>query len=66
MFWNWIIEPIVALEHENPVVRYVAKVACLNYMSVSGKKWRDCVKIQNEVSMVDINVKNVYKEEWYE
>ncbi len=26
----------------------------------------DCVTIQNEVSMVDMNVKNVYKEEWYD
>ncbi len=23
-------------------------------------------EIQNEVSMVDMNVKNVYKEEWYD
>ncbi len=26
----------------------------------------DCVTIQNEVSMVDMNVKNLYKEEWYD
>ncbi len=55
-----------ALEHDNPVVKYVAKVSCLNPMSVSGRNWRHCVTIQNEVSMVDINVKNVYKEEWYD
>ncbi len=55
-----------ALEHGNPVVKYVAKVSCLNPMSVSGRNWRDCVTIQNEVSMVDMNVKNVYKEEWYD
>ncbi len=24
------------------------------------------IAIQNEVSMVDMNVKNVYKEEWYD
>ncbi len=35
-------------------------------MSVSGRNWRDCVTIQNEVSMVDMNVKNVYKDEWYD
>ncbi len=35
-------------------------------MSVSGRNCRDCVTIQNEVSMVDMNVKNVYKEEWYD
>ncbi len=27
--------------------------------------WCDCVIVQNEVSMVDMNVKNVYNEEWY-
>ncbi len=41
-------------------------VSCLNPMSVSGPNWRDCVTIQNEVSMVDMNVKNVYKEEQYD
>ncbi len=55
-----------ALEHENPLVKYVAKVSCLNPMSVSGRNLCDCVTIQNEVSMVDMNVKNVYKEEWYD
>ncbi len=35
-------------------------------MSVSGRNWRDCVTIQNEVRMVDMNVKDVYKEEWYD
>ncbi len=55
-----------ALEHDNPVVKYVAKVSCLNPMYVSGRNWRDCVTIQNKVSMVDMNVTNVYKEEWYD
>ncbi len=54
------------LEHDNPVVKYVAKVSCLNPISVSGRNWCDCVTIQNEVSMVDMNVKNGYKEEWYD
>ncbi len=44
------------LEHDNPVVKYVAKVFCLNPMSVSGRNFCDCVTIQNEVSMVDMNV----------
>ncbi len=35
-------------------------------MSVSGQNWHDCVSIQKEVSKVDMNVKNVYKEEWYD
>ncbi len=55
-----------ALEHDNPVVKYVANVSCLNPMCVSGRNWCDCVTIQNEVSMVDMNVKNVYKGEWYD
>ncbi len=35
-------------------------------MSASGRNCCDCVTIQNEVSMVDMNIKNVYKEEWYD
>ncbi len=35
-------------------------------MSVSERNWPDCVTIQNEVSMVDMNVTNVYKKEWYD
>ncbi len=31
-----------ALEHDNPVVKYIAKVSCLNPMSVSGRNWREC------------------------
>ncbi len=49
-----------ALEHDNPVVKYVAKVSSLNPMYVSERNWHDCVEIQNEISMVDRNVKNVY------
>ncbi len=55
-----------AFEHDNPVVKYVAKVSCLNPMSVSGRNWRDCVTIRTEVGMVDMNVKNVYNEELYD
>ncbi len=55
-----------ALEHDNPVVKYVAKVSCLNPMSISERNWCDWLTIQNEVSMVDMNVKNVFKEEWYD
>ncbi len=53
---------VKALVHTNPVVRYVATVACLNAVSVRGRNWGDCVTIQSEVSMVDMNDKNVYKE----
>ncbi len=31
-----------------------------------GRNWCDCVTMQNEVSMVDMNVENVYNEEWYD
>ncbi len=54
-----------ALEHDNPVVKYVAKVFCLNSMSVSDETGVT-VTIQNEVSMVDMNIQNVFKEEWYD
>ncbi len=37
-----------ALGHENLGVRYVANIACLNPISVSGRNWCDCVIIQNE------------------
>ncbi len=53
-----------SLEYDNPVVKYVAKVSCLNPMYLSARNWLDCVKIQIEVNMVDMNVKIVYKEEW--
>ncbi len=54
------------MAYDNPVVRYGAKVVCLNYMSVSARTWCDYITIQNEVSMADTNVKNVYKGEWYD
>ncbi len=34
--------------------------------NISGPNRHDCVTIQNEVIMVNMKVKNVYKEEWYE
>ncbi len=55
-----------SLEDDNPVVKYVAKVSCLNPMYLSARNWLDCVKIQIEVNKVDMNVKNVYNEEWYD
>ncbi len=30
-----------AMEHDNPIVKYVAKISCLNLMSVSGRNWSD-------------------------
>ncbi len=52
-----------ALEHDNPVVKYVAKVSALISCLLVDETG---VTIQNEVSMVDMNVKNVNKEEWYD
>ncbi len=58
---RFVIFMCKALEHDNR-----AKVSYLNPMSVSGRNWHECVTIQNEVSMVNLNVKNVYKEECYD
>ncbi len=41
-------------------------VSCLNPIYVSRRNWRDCITIPNEVRMVDMNDKNVYKKEWYD
>ncbi len=41
--------------------KFPALIPCL-LVDVTGKT----VTIQNEVSMVDMNVKNVYKVEWYD
>ncbi len=35
-----------ALEYDNLVVRYVAKVTCLNPMFINGRNWRDCATNQ--------------------
>ncbi len=43
--------------------KFPALIPCL---LVNETSWHDCVTIQNEVSMVDMNVENVYKEEWYD
>ncbi len=49
----------------NIKIKKKENVNIINPKSVRGRNWRDCITIQNEVSIVDMNVKNVYKEEWY-
>ncbi len=44
---------------------YVTKLACQNPMSVSGRNLRDCLHFAQDISMIGMNVKQVYSE-WYE
>ncbi len=54
-----------ALVHDNSTLKYVAKLACQNPMSVSGRNWRDCINFVQDISMISMNVKQVYGE-WYD
>ncbi len=51
-----------ALVHDNSTLKYVTKLACQNPMSVS---WRDCINFALNISMISMNVKQVYGE-WYD
>ncbi len=53
------------LVHDNSTLTYVTKLACQNTMSVSGRTWRDCINFAQDISMISINVKQVYSE-WYD
>ncbi len=46
-------------------MKYLTKLACQNPMSMSGRNWRDCVNLAQDISMIDMNVKQVYSE-WYD
>ncbi len=54
-----------ALVHDNSTLKYVTKLACWNLMSVSGRNWCDCFNFARDISMISMNVKQVYGE-WYE
>ncbi len=54
-----------ALVHDNSTLKYVTKLACRNTMSVSGRNWRDCFNFAQDMSMISMNVKQVYGE-WYD
>ncbi len=53
-----------ALVHDNSTLKYVAKLACQNPMSVSGRNWCDCINLSQDISMISMNLKQVYGE-WY-
>ncbi len=54
-----------ALVHDNSTLKYVTKLACWYPMSVSGKNLRDCITFTQGISMISMNVKQVYGE-WYD
>ncbi len=54
-----------ALVHENSTLKYVTKLACQNPMSVSGRNWSECINFAQDISMISMNVKQVYSE-WYD
>ncbi len=54
-----------ALVHDNSTLKYVTKLACQKPMSVSGRNWRDCINFAQDISMISMNVKQVYGE-WYD
>ncbi len=49
-----------ALVHDNSTLKYVTKLACQNPMSVSGRNWRDCINFALDISMISMNVKQMY------
>ncbi len=53
------------LGHDNSTLEYVTNLSCQNPMSVSGTNWRDCINFAQDISMISMNVKQVYGE-WYD
>ncbi len=51
--------------HDNSTLKYLTKLAFQNPMSVSGKKWHDCINLAQAISMISMNVKQMYGE-WYD
>ncbi len=51
-----------ALVHDNSTLKYVTKPACKNPMSVRGRNWCDCINFAQDISMISMNVKQVYSE----
>ncbi len=50
------------LDHHNSTLMYVTKLACQNPMSVSGRNLRDCLHFAQDISMIGMNVNQVYSE----
>ncbi len=53
-----------AFVHDNSTLKYVTKLNCQNPMSVSGRNWRDCINFAQDISMISMNVKQVYSEKY--
>ncbi len=51
--------------HDNSTLKYVTKLACQNPMFVSGRNWCHCRTFAQDISMISMNVKQVYGE-WYD
>ncbi len=54
-----------ALVHDNSTLKYLTKLACQNPISVSVRNWCDCINFAQDISMISMNVKQVYSE-WYD
>ncbi len=54
-----------ALVHDNSTLKYVTKLDCQNPMSVSRRNWHECFNFAQDISMISMNVKQVYGE-WYD
>ncbi len=48
------------LQYDNSTLKYVTKLACQNPMSVSGRNVHDYVNFAHDISMIGMNVKQVY------
>ncbi len=53
-----------ALVYDNSTLKYVTKLACRNPMSVSGRNWRDCLNLSQDISMISMKGKQVYGERY--
>ncbi len=51
--------------HDNSTLMYVTKLACQNPMSVSERNLYDCINFAQDISMIGMNVRQVYSE-WYD
>ncbi len=56
---------MVSCLNDNSTLKDVTKLAFQNPMSVSGRNWHDCIHFAQDISMISMNVKQVYGE-WYD
>ncbi len=62
--WGCIYKPFT-LVHDNSTLKYVTQLACQNPISVSERNWRDCIIFAQDISMISMNVKQVYGERYH-